>query len=64
MECHSVYQPHSRAGPIPKNSWPIKNRLHVLLYFGGGEWVCACVFYFVVRFLFYCLCLFEFLLFF
>lgn len=28
MECHYIYQPHCRAGPIPRKSWPTPNKLH------------------------------------
>lgn len=29
-ECHWGYQPHSRAGPIPRSSWQAQNGLHIL----------------------------------
>lgn len=29
MECRQVYHQHSRAGPIPRNSWPTQNKLHI-----------------------------------
>lgn len=37
QECHWVYQPHSRASPVPKSSWLAQSELHgffVQFFFG------------------------------
>lgn len=55
MQCHWVYQPHSRAGLLPSSSWLTQNRLH-------SSSLCVCVlfywFLFVLIFNF-CLVCFE-----
>lgn len=46
MECLCVYQPHSRAGPMPRSNWPTESRLQTLCF-------CMCA-YFLLGF-FFCL---------
>lgn len=36
MHSHCVYQPHSKVGPIPRNSWPTKNMNSTGFSFWGG----------------------------
>lgn len=33
MECQCVYHHHSKAAPMPRNSWPTQNGLHIVLCF-------------------------------
>lgn len=44
--CHWVCQPHSRAGPMPRNRWPIQMELLIFFFRGGflGFFCCCCYF--------------------
>lgn len=62
MGCHSVYQPHSRAGPMTRSSWSMQNRhqifvcIYFFILFGIFYLINCCLFWFSVLevlFLFY-----------
>jgi hypothetical protein len=43
---HWVYQPHTGAGPVPRNNWPTQTNFHFCVYFCFPLLVCFDFFFF------------------